>query len=191
MNKNGIFDIKTIAKIGLMAALVFIGTNLRIKIPVGLDGTMLHFGNVFCLLSGLLFGPLAGGLSAGLGSAIFDLTSEYASEAWITFINKFFMGFVSGLVSKLLFKKNNKTVNFFIAAMAGALTYSSLYIIKTVVFNLYVYVVPVETLPAIVAVKGAVTLINAIIAVCVSVFFAKTMQMPLKKAGIAMIAETK
>ncbi len=191
MKKNNIFDIKTIAKIGLMAALVFIGTNLRIKIPIGLDGTMLHFGNVFCLLSGLLFGPLAGGLSAGIGSAIFDLTSEYASEAWITFINKFFMGFVSGLISKQLFKKNNKTINFFIAAMAGALTYSTLYIVKTIIFNLYVYVIPVETLPTIVAIKGVVTLINAIIAVCVSVFFAKSMQIPLKKAGIAMIAQTK
>ncbi len=189
MKKNNVFNIKTIAVIGLMAALVFVGTNMRIKIPIGLDGTMLHFGNVFCLLAGLLFGPVVGSLSAGIGSALFDLTSEYASEAWITFINKFFMGLVAGLVAKALLKNNHKTINYVIAAMAGSLTYSMLYLIKTLIFNIWIYAVPLETLPAIMAVKTAITLTNGIIAVCVGVFFAKTMRTPLARAGIAVVSK--
>ena len=52
------FDARTICMVGIMAALVFVGTNLRIKIPAGTDGVMLHLGNVFCLLGGLLFGGI-------------------------------------------------------------------------------------------------------------------------------------
>ena len=48
-----------IAAIGLMAAVVFVATNFKIYIPTAIGKTMIHFGNIFCLLSGLL---LASGL---------------------------------------------------------------------------------------------------------------------------------
>lgn len=177
-------DIQKITTIGLMAALVYVGTFLRIKIPAGPDGTMLHFGNVFCLLAGILFGPITGGLSAGFGSAIFDLTSEYASSAWITFINKFAMGFVAGLVSKHLPKNLNHTLANAISAMCGSLTYCLLYITKTYIWSRWVYAYPLDTIPAIIGVKSVVTLINGIIAVVCSVIFAKALKAPLQKMNI-------
>ncbi|NMA06377.1 MAG: ECF transporter S component, partial [Ruminococcaceae bacterium] len=57
-----------------MAALTFVFTMFfRIDIPTPLGKTMLHLGNVMCLLSGLLFGPVRGGLAGGIGSMMYDL----------------------------------------------------------------------------------------------------------------------
>ena len=52
----------TIVAVGLMAALVFVGNYLQIKIPNGVLITRIHFGNSMCILAGLLFGALPGGL---------------------------------------------------------------------------------------------------------------------------------
>ena len=55
---------------------------------------------MFCALSGLLFGPLTGGLASGFGSMLFDFTNPlYIAESWITFITKFFIGFLAGLIA--------------------------------------------------------------------------------------------
>ena len=84
----------------MMAALVFAGNYMRVKIPVSLGGTTAFtLANILCALSGLLLGPWWGGLAAGLGSAIFDmLDPEYIVEAPITFLTKGMYGLVAGLV---------------------------------------------------------------------------------------------
>jgi len=175
--------IRRLTATALMAALVFVGTYLRIKIPVGLDGTMLHFGNVFGILAGLLFGPVSGGLAAGLGSAIFDLTSEYAAEAWITFINKFAMGFMAGLLARQLLAVRHSLPRYILSALGGSVTYCVLYLLKNLVWNLWVTPVPVATIPAILLTKGIVTLTNGVIAVIASILFAKALHKPLLKLG--------
>ena len=38
----------------VMAALVFVASALRIPIPTAIGSTAVHFGNIFCLLSGML-----------------------------------------------------------------------------------------------------------------------------------------
>ncbi len=177
------FNTRLIAMIGLMAALVFVGTFLRIKIPVGSDGTMLHFGNVFSLLAGLLFGGLPGGLAAGIGSGLFDLCSEYASEAWITFLNKFVMGFVAGLVAHWGRREPGRT-RLVLAAVSGSLSYCVLYIAKTIVTNRFINGLPWEGVWPVVAVKGAVTLTNGLIAVVASLVLYSVLKPALVRAHI-------
>ena len=95
-----------IVLIGLMAALCFVGTYLHIDVPTPLGKVMLHFGNVFCLLSGMLLGGVRGGLAAGIGSMFYDLIDPiYISESWITFINKFMMAFLCGIIVQYTMKK--------------------------------------------------------------------------------------
>lgn len=177
------FNTRTVAMVGLMAALVFVGTFLRIKIPVGTDDTMLHFGNVFCLLSGLLFGGVPGGLAAGIGSALFDLCSEYASEAWITFINKFVMGLVAGLIAHWGAKQAGKA-RMIVAAVCGSLSYCVLYIAKTIITQRLIYAMPWAGVWPIVAVKGAVTLTNGLIAVAASLILYYVLKPALQRAHI-------
>lgn len=170
-----LFTTKSITKIALMAALVFIGTNIGIRIPVGGSDTMLHFGNVFCLLAGLLFGGIPGGLAAGIGSAIFDLLNGFAAEFWITFINKFCMAFVAGFI----LEKGNKLipnvpVRTSLAAIGGSLTYIILYMFKNTIEARFIQGLPWAGVWGIISIKLATSITNGLLAVVVSlvIYFA-------------------
>ena len=99
MEKTGNrFSVRQLAIIGLLSALVFVFS--WVQVPVG-DVGRVHLGNVFCALSGLLFGPLTGGLASGFGSMLFDFTNPlYIAESWVTFLTKFFIGFLAGLIAQ-------------------------------------------------------------------------------------------
>ena len=76
MKTQNKFTVQKLAVVGLMAAMVYVATNFRIDIPTPMGKTMLHLGNVMCILSDLLFGGPVGGLAAGIGSAFFDLLDQ-------------------------------------------------------------------------------------------------------------------
>ena len=74
MQKNQTVSTRKIVFAALMAALVAVGSALRITLPMDIGGnTSFHLGNIFCALSGILLGPWLGGAAAGLGSAIYDM----------------------------------------------------------------------------------------------------------------------
>ena len=99
-----------ICAVAMMAAIVFVGNYLRVKIPVSLGGTTsFTLANILCALAGLLLGPWWGGLAAGMGSAIYDmLDPEYIVEAPITFLTKGMYGLVAGLVLYYIFKNSRE-----------------------------------------------------------------------------------
>ena len=100
MEKKTFFTVRNLALIGVLAAIVFVLTKfISIPIPSPLGKTALSVGNAMCVLSALLFGPAVGGLAAGIGNALVDLTDPaWAPEFWITFINKFLMAFIAGVI---------------------------------------------------------------------------------------------
>lgn len=184
MNQKTNRKIKLMAVVGMLAALVFVFTYLGLDIPSPLGKTKIHFGNVMCLLSGLLFGGLPGGLAAGIGSALFDLMDPaWAPEFWVTFINKFTMGFVAGIIMQKV--KLPGAVRGIVAALAGALSYCFLYVSKNIIWGHYLKgfewnVAAMETI----TVKLPVTLVNALIAVACSLLLAAALRPALKKAGL-------
>ncbi|MGM9638893.1 MAG: ECF transporter S component [Butyricicoccaceae bacterium] len=185
--ENKTFSTRRIALIGVLSALVFAATYLHIDIPTALGKTMIHLGNVVCLLGGLLFGPLTGGLAAGIGSALYDLVDPaYAPEAWITFINKFLMGFVAGLVCNIGRGKDPKTEKLFtlVGGVCGSVTYVILYVSKTIIVNYFINSGVWETVLAVAIQKGTVSLVNGLIAVCVSVVLTLALRPALRKAHI-------
>ncbi len=179
------FSIYQMAVIGLMAAMVFVATNFRIEIPTPLGKTMLHLGNVMCILSGLLFGGAVGGLASGFGSAIFDLFDpSFAPEFWITFILKFAMGYIAGTISHFKgYNGQNKKINI-VAAIVGAASYVVLYTLKTIIMQ---YVVLDSNWEAVIAVAGTkfiVSSANAVVAVIASIALSLSIRPALKSAGI-------
>ncbi len=60
------FTVHDMVVVGLMAAIVYAATTIRVEIPTPMGKTMIHMATVACLISGLLFGPLRGGLAGGL-----------------------------------------------------------------------------------------------------------------------------
>ena len=173
---------------GVMAAIVCVVTMFRI--PLG--QSKVHFANSMCLLSGLLLGPVWGGTAAGLGSAIYDVVLGGYSffDALITFVSKFAMAWVTGILYKTwVLKKEEKNwqedlLPLVIACILGALTYVALYMLKTWLFKMYVEPVPVDTIPTIMVGKLVPSLINAGFAVVTAPIFYHAVRPALKSAGI-------
>lgn len=101
LNNNKKNHALLIAKVGIMAALSYLAfTFLQIKIPVGSEYTSFHLGNTFCVLAALLFGGVPGGIAGAIGMTIGDLLDPvYITSAPKTFILKFFIGLITGLVA--------------------------------------------------------------------------------------------
>jgi uncharacterized membrane protein len=173
--------------VALMAALTFVFTFIRIEIPTPIGKTMIHLGNVMCLLSTLLFGPLKGALSAGLGSMIFDLFDPvYITQSWVTFINKFVMALVAGVIYHGGKKEKEPTLaRSILAASLGALSYTVLYTSKQIVENSLILGVEWGTVWASLLVKVPVSFVNGIIAAICSVLLNMALRPALKKAGLS------
>ena len=173
---------------GVMAAIICVITIFRI--PLG--QSKVHFANSMCLLAGLLLGPVWGGTAAGLGSAIYDvLLGGYGiTDALITFVSKFAMAWVTGILYKTwVLKKEEKSWKENLLPLAascvlGALTYVALYMLKTWLFKMYVEPVPVDTIPGIMVAKLIPSLINAAFAVVTAPIFYHAVRPALKAGGI-------
>lgn len=93
---------KMVVTTGLMAALCYVAfAYLKIPIPTfGGDMVALHVGNAFCVLAALLLGGFYGGLAGSLGMTLADLIDPaYLASAPKTFVLKFCIGLVAGLVA--------------------------------------------------------------------------------------------
>lgn len=180
------FTVRNIALTGILAAIIFVLTKfISIPIPSPLGKTALSVGNAMCVLSALLFGPITGGLAAGIGNALVDLSDPaWAPEFWITFINKFLMAYVAGLVMYKL-KPGSKEIRVWLAGLLGSLTYCLLYVTKNILSGVFVKsftwdVAIMETL----TVKLPVTLVNAIIAMVCAGLLYFVLKQPLRKAHV-------
>ena len=179
---------------GVMAAIICVITTFRI--PLG--QSKVHFANSMCLLAGLLLGPVWGGTAAGLGSAIYDVVlGGYGFfDALITFVSKFAMAWVTGILYKAwVLKKGEKNwkeelLPLVISCVLGALTYVALYMLKTWLFKTYVEPVPAETLPTVMVGKLIPSLINAAFAVVTAPIFFHAVRPALRAAGIMKQLET-
>lgn len=168
-----------LAFIGVMAAIIYVVTMFRI--PVG--QSKIHLANAMCLLSGLLFGPVAGGLAAGIGSALYDaLAGGYdIVNVMITFVSKMAMAVVCALIAGTWRKNEHsqtvrRSARIVVACIAGALTYVALYVLKTWIFQQFVYHYAPDVVLETVIAKAIPSLINAAAAVIV----APLLYVPLK-----------
>ena len=188
--KNDSVLITRIVFAGVMAAIICVITIFRI--PLG--QSQVHFANSMCLLSGLLLGPAWGGAAAGLGSALYDVMLGGYSffDALITFVSKFAMAWVTGMLFKTwIIRKERQDrpwkenlLPLVTACVLGALTYVVLYMLKTWLFKLYVEPVPVDTIPGIMVAKLIPSLINAGFAVVTAPIFYHAVRPALKAGGI-------
>lgn len=136
MENKQVISTRRLVLTALMAALTFVGSWIRITLPVAIGSTTaFHLGNIFCALSGLLLGPWYGALAAGLGSAIYDMTNPlYLPEAWITFLFKGIYGLLPGLIV-WSGKKVWSSKKAFLGTAAGAVAYALLYLGKNFFYS--------------------------------------------------------
>lgn len=143
----------------VLAALVCAVTFFRFP----LLGSKIHFANAMCLLSGLLMGPVTGGLAAGLGSTLYDaLFGGYdLLNCAVTFVTKFLMAWICAKIAFAGGAEAGSHGRNIAACVAGALSYVAMYMLKTFVFQLFVYGYPVETAVVTMGSKLPASLLNA------------------------------
>lgn len=165
----------------VLAALVCVVTFFRFP----LLGSKVHFANAMCLLSGLLMGPAAGGLAAGLGSALYDsLFGGYDFiQCAITFVSKFLMAWVCGKIAFAGDSQARKHSWNTAACVIGALTYVALYMLKTFVYQKFVYGYPADTVWATMLSKLPASLINAVAAMIAAPILYAALRPALEGAG--------
>ena len=187
-----------IAKVGIMAALSYLAfTFLQIKIPVGTEYTSFHLGNTFCVLAALLFGGVPGGIAGAIGMTIGDLLDPvYITSAPKTFILKFFIGLITGLVAHKLGKisqrqadgaqqPSKKVFLWSVAASAAGLLFN---VIFEPVFSYFYkrYLLGVDAQAASILAKWqtATTFVNAVLSLIAAVILYAALRPALIKAGL-------
>lgn len=187
MEKKGSLSTKKIVFAALMAALVAVGSALRITLPMDIGGnTSFHLGNIFCALSGILLGPWLGGAAAGLGSAIYDMMNPaYIAECWLTFLMKGAYGVASGLILCI----GKKEWGYFRAALAttaGAVVYAVLYLIKSYAKPMIVQGFAHEAALLSVIGKLPATIFNAVVAIICAPILAVAIRKALEKNRLTL-----
>lgn len=164
------FSVKQIALTGVMAALVFAASQISIQIPTAIDGTRIHFGNVLCILSGLLLGGTLGGCAAGIGSMFFDVLNPlYISSAPFTLVFKFFIGFISGKVAYSGGANGLSMRRNIVGAVGGSLAYIILYLSRAYITARFVKLLAHETALLDIGTKAITSTVNGVIACIVAV----------------------
>lgn len=180
MSQTKVSPVRKLTLIGMMAAIVCVITLFRFP----LLGSKVHFANAMCLLSGLLLGPVSGGLAAGLGSALYDilLGGYEATEAIITFVNKFAMAWVCAMLAAGVEKRGVLRVA--LSCVVGALTYVFLYLFKTWIFQRFVYGYAHDAIWATLLSKVPASLINAAAASVAAPILYTALKTPLSRLGL-------
>lgn len=162
-----------IAKNALMIALIFVCTY-TVKIPNPATGGYTHLGDCMAFLSVLLLGKKDGALCAGLGAALSDLLTGAAIWVLPTFVIKFIMGWIMGVI---LEKKWNEKYDWFIGALCGGIWQSVAYTL--VKFPLVGSVPAIASIPRI----TLQTIIGLIIYACIAKILSKSNVLSLKGAN--------
>ncbi|MBE7073091.1 MAG: ECF transporter S component [Ruminococcaceae bacterium] len=105
-------NLKKIAYAGVLAALVFVGTELHIPTAIG----HINLGDFIILVSSYILGPFAF-VPAAIGSTLADLLAGYPQYAVATFLIKGIMGLVAGI----LLKRNREGKTSFIRKFSASL----------------------------------------------------------------------
>ena len=180
-------DVRTLSLAALFAALCYIGfTYCKIDIPVGMEKTAFHLGNVFCVLAALFLGGMWGGMAGAVGMTIADLTTAYVTSAPKTFLLKLCIGLITGFVAHKIFKlsqeKESRKIPLTAATAISCAAGMGFNIVADPLvgyfYKMYVLGVPQEAASLWAKWGAATTFVNAVVAVIA----ATVLYMALRKA---------
>ena len=169
-----------LAYTAMMAALVYAAT--LISFP--LLGSKVRLANSVSLLGSLLLGPVFGGLASGLGSFLYDVQTGYdIAQCLITFVSKFLMAWVCGTIAFAGGRRAEDHRWNTVSCVAGAWTYVALYMLKTYVYQRFVYGYPMDAVWAAAASKFPASAINAVAAMIIAPVLYAAVLPALRSAG--------
>ena len=100
ITKSARTNTREIAISGLLIAMVFIATMfINIRLPISINGGLIHFGTVMLFIVSIVFGKKKGAIAGAFGMGLFDILSGWALWAPFTFVIRGVMGFLIGSIS--------------------------------------------------------------------------------------------
>ena len=84
----------------MLVALVFLSTFfLNIKLPISVNGGLVHLGTGMLFIASILFGPKKGALAGAIGMGLFDIVGGWLLWAPITIVARGLQGFIVGKIA--------------------------------------------------------------------------------------------
>lgn len=186
-------NVRTLALAALFAALCYIGfTYAKIDIPVGMEKTAFHLGNVFCVLAALFLGGFWGGMAGAIGMTIADLTTAYVTSAPKTFLLKLCIGLITGFVAHKVFRISRDDVSRKLPLPAATVLSCAAGMAFNIVadplvgyfYKTYVLGVPQKAASIWVKIGAVTTSVNAVVAVVAATVFYLALRPALKRTGL-------
>lgn len=182
--------IKKVVFAGIFAAVTYVVfTFLSIPVPIPGGKVSVHLGNAFVALGALLLGSVYGSIGGAIGLTIGDLLDPvYIVEAPVTFIVKFLLGLIVGLIAHnaghIETEKDQKKVLLWtIVAVIAGMAFNTFadpglrYIYK-------IFILGRAAADVTFAINFVVTLINSVISTIVTVVLYMALRKPMKAIGI-------
>lgn len=160
--------VKNLVITAFLAALVYLMTNINIRLPFSITGGgLVHLGMAMCLFSAFTFGKEIGAFSGAIGMTLFDILSDYFLWAPFTFIISLTIGYISGLIA---FKKDS-SLNFILYIIASifavVIKVSGYYITEVILYHNIIS--PISSIPG----NIVQVLVGSIIAIPLTVLVKK------------------
>lgn len=185
-------EVRTLSMAALFAALCYVGfTYCKIDIPVGMEKTAFHLGNVFCVLAALFLGGFWGGMAGAVGMTIADLTTAYVTSAPKTFLLKLCIGLITGFVAHRIFKisqdKERKiplTAATAISCVAGMAFNMVADPLVGYFYKMYILGVPQEAANIWAKIGAVTTAVNAVVAVVAATLLYVALRKAMRRTNL-------
>lgn len=132
---------------GLLISLVFIATKfINIRLPISINGGLIHLGNTMLFMSAIVFGAKKGAAAGALGMAFFDISSGWAAWAPFTFVIRGVMGFIIGWMANTNEKNGNSILwNMVAIIIAGIWMLAGYYMTEVILYGNWIS--PMTSIP--------------------------------------------
>lgn len=124
-------------------ALTYVFTAfINIRLPISINGGLIHLGNVPLFICAIIFGKKSGAIAGGVGMGLFDLLSGWTAWAPFTFVIVALMGYVVGAITE---KHHGFGWNVLAITAACAIKIGGYYIAEGIIFGNWI--APVTSIP--------------------------------------------
>lgn len=137
--------VKDMVITSLLIGLVFIFTRfINIRLPISINGGLIHLGNVMLFVSAIVFGKKKGAMAGAFGMALFDIMSGWMAWAPFTFVIRGAMGYIIGAIAE---KREGKNImyNIFGIILGGIIMIAGYYITEGILYGNWIS--PMTSIP--------------------------------------------
>ncbi len=138
---------KDLVLTGLLTAIVFSATMfINIRLPISINGGLIHMGNIALFLTAFLFGKKKGAIAGAFGMGLFDILSGWTAWAPFTFVIRGVMGYVIGSISHANNKEGvNVLYNIIAIVLGGIWMIGGYYMTEVILYGNWM--TPVTSIP--------------------------------------------